>query len=103
MREVHADKPHVAAALAELSLVLVTVQGEFKALRTEFHQGFAKANHRIGVGALGRGNHKHAKGTPREFGKRMQNGNALLVVPNTEVVKAEKEFASHAMNIVNSS
>ena len=99
----HAEKSHVAAALAEFSLVLVAVERQFEPLRLEFGEGGAERRDRFGGRPFGIGNYEDAERRTRQGPEVPQVRQHLPEIPDTKIVKTKKEFASHTMNIVNSS
>ena len=100
MSEVHADNPHVAAALAEFRLVLVAMQRKLKAFRLQAEKRLTKPLHHFGRSLLRIRNHQHAERRSDQALEVLENRGYLLEVPDAEIMKAEEEFASHALKIV---
>ena len=95
MGQIHGDKAHIATTLAEFGAMLVTVQGKFETKRIEFADCSAKPIDIFRRGFLGIRNHKYIERSPDKIHKIFKNRSHLLVIPDTEIMKAEEKFASH--------
>ena len=95
--QVHGDKSHITATLAELRLVLVAVESQFKALTFKPEKCFAESMYRLGRCLLRVGNDQHAKGRTNQVLQFLENRSHFCVVPDAEIVKTEKKLASHAV------
>ena len=88
-RDAHAEKPHVAAPLAEFRLVLVAVKRQFETFVPQLGKSLAEHTDRFFRGPFGIGNHKYTERRTGQGPQVPQIRNDLLEIPDTEIVKAE--------------